>query len=147
MEAVHLDLLTKGFRYEVHKMVTGSDMHLWARLTGERLPVRSVSAFAQQTAMERCAIPGAYLTGLVVDTAARLAARVPPPGAMLTTLRVHFSAPALVGTTLCVVVTVTAWDAAAGLFWLDICATGTDGAPVVLGAAGLRPHTPILAAA
>jgi acyl dehydratase len=146
MDAAHPDILPRGFRYEMHKKVTATDIRLWAGLTGQRSPNLSVSAFAQQTAVERCAVPGAYLTGLVVDTAARLAARVPPPGARLTTLRMHFNAPVLVGTTLYVVVTVTAWDAAVGLYWLDICATGADGALVVLGAAGLRPHPPILAA-
>jgi len=147
MEPEPADILPPGFRYEVHKRVTATDVHLWAGLTGEQSPIRSATAFAQQAAAERWVAPGAYLTGLVADTVARLAARVPPPGASIETLRVHFAAPVPVGTTLSVVVTVAAWDATAGFYWLDIHAARGDGTPAVLGWAWLRPHPTLLAAA
>ena len=79
-------------------------------------------------------------------TVASLAARLPPPGAMITMLRMHFAAPVLVGTTLSVVVTVKTWDTANALYWLDICATSADGALAAFGAAGLRPHTSLFRA-
>lgn len=147
MEPGHADILPPGFRYEVHRRVTATDVHLWAGLTGEQAPIRSLMAFAQQTAAERCVAPGAYLTGLVVDIAGRLAAHVPSPGALLTGVMVQFIAPVPVGATLTVVVTVTEWDAVAGLYRLDIRATLADGTSVVTGIAGLRPRTALLAAA
>ena len=146
MECAYLALLPNGFRHEIHKTVTASDIHLWATLTGDALPVYKVSAFAQQTTIERHVAPGAYLSSLAVATVASLAARLPPPGAMITMLRMHFAAPVLVGTTLSVVVTVTTWDTTSKLYWLDICATGADGVPVVFGTAGLRPHTSVFKA-
>lgn len=147
MERSQGSLLPQGFRYEVYKTVTATDVHLWAGLIGERSPVHGESVFAQQTAMSRRVAPGAYLIGLVADIAARLAARVPPPGASLETLRVHFVAPVLVGTTLRVVATVDGWDSATGRYWLDIHATRGDGSPAVLGWAWLRLHPTLLAVA
>jgi 3-hydroxybutyryl-CoA dehydratase len=143
----HPDLLPQGFCYEVHKTVTESDMHLWAGLMGEWHSVQIDSAFARQTARGRYVAHGAYIAGLIVATASRLAAHMPPPGAILMTLNVHFTAPVPVGTTLAVTVTVAEWDAAAGLYWLDIRATRSDGTPAATGKVGLRPHTTLLAAA
>lgn len=147
MEHDHIHVLPTAFRYEVHRTVTASDIHLWAGLAGTRLPAQSGSAFAQQASEAGHVAPNAYLTGLVVDTAARLAAYIPPPGAMLTALVVQFTAHVLVGTTLTMVVTVAEWDAAAGLYWLDISATRTDGRQALMGRAGLRPQVTLLAAA
>jgi acyl dehydratase len=147
IEHGHAHLLPNGFRYEVHKTVTATDLYLWARLTGERYAVHRVSALDQQTAARRHVVHGAYLTDLIVIAASHMAACLPPPGGSLAALTVHFTASVLVGTTLCVAVTVTDWDARAGLYWLDLRATRADGAPVVLGQAALRPHTTWLAAA
>ena len=147
MGTVHPDILPCGFRHEAHKTVTASDIRLWAGLTGRRLPSRGGQAFAQQTAVARDVAPDAFLTGLVMDTAAMVAARIPPPGALLTLLAVQFTAPVFVGTTVAVVVTVAEWDAAARLYWLDICLTRADGTLAVIGKAGLRPHTTLLPAA
>lgn len=147
MEPVHPELLPRGFSYEVHKTVTASDVYLWAGLTGEWYPAQSDTAFGQQTAVRQGVTQAAYLTGLIVATASRLAARIPPPGAILATLNVHFTAPVLVGTTISITVTVSEWDATASLYWLDIRATRADGTPAVIGKAGLRPHTMMLAVA
>ena len=147
MEPGHIQLFPTAFRYEVHRTVTAADIHLWAGLTGTRLPARSGSAFAQQAAAASRAAPEAYLTGLVADTAARLVACIPPPGAILTALAVQFMAHVLVGTTLMIVVTVAEWDAAAGLYWLDISATRADNRQVLTGRAGLRPQVALLATA
>ena len=46
-----------------------------------------------------------------------------------------------------IVVTVAEWDAAAGLYWLDISATRADNRQVLTGRAGLRPQVALLAAA
>ena len=146
MNSERADILLPGFRYEVHKRVTATDVHLWAGLTGERWPMRNASALAHQTAIEHALAPGAYLTGLVADTAARLAARVPAPGASIESLRVHFTAPVPLGTTLYVVATMVAWDAIAGLYWLDVHAQRGDGTVAMVGWAWLRPHPPPLPA-
>ena len=147
MESEPSNLLPSGFRYEVHKTVTATDIHLWAGLTGKRPRTQGASAFAQRKAVAHQVAPDAYLAGLAVDTASRLAARLPPPGAVLAGLTMSFTASLLVGTTLCLAVTVTAWDAAADLYWLDVCATRADGTPVMTGKAALRPHRTLLAAA
>lgn len=144
MEPEPSNLLPNGFRYEVHKTVTATDIRLWAGLTGKRSSAQCASAFAQRQAAAQQIAPNAYLTGLVVDIASRLAACLPPPGAVLAGLTMTFTAPLLVGTTLRVAVTVNAWDAATGLYWLDICATRADGTQVVTGKAGLRPRQPLL---
>jgi len=146
MERTHHTLFPDGFRHEVQKTVTARDIYLWAALIGDRAPVSRVSAFAQQATIVHHIAPDAYLTSLVVVSAAGLAARLPPPGAIMTTLRMHFAAPVLVGTTLSVVVTVATWDSVTGLYWLDIRMTGADGALAMVGAAGLRPRTSLLAA-
>lgn len=104
------DVLPCGFRYEVQKTVTASDVYLWAGLAGQQLPVRSSAAFAQQAVMPHAVVPDAYLVGLIADTAGRLAACVPSLEAQLETLHVHFTAPVPVGTILRVVVTVDAWE-------------------------------------
>lgn len=147
MEPEHTEILTPGVRYELYKTVTATDVHTWAGLTGVQSPIRGASAFSQRVAAARRLAPGAYLTGLVADAAAQLAARVPPPGASIEMLRVQLTAPVLVGTTLCVAVTVAAWDADSGLLWLDLRATCADGTPALLGRAWLRPHPTLLVAA
>jgi acyl dehydratase len=147
MESEPSNLLPSGFRYELHKTVTATDIHLWAGLTGKRSSAQRASAFAQRQAAAHQFAPDAYLTGLVVDTAACLAACFPSPGASLTGLAIQFTASVHVGTTLSVTITVMEWDAAAGLYWLDVCATRADGTQVVTGKAGLRPHRTLLAAA
>ncbi len=147
IEPGHAHLLPNGFRYEVHKMVTATDLYLWARLTGEQYVVQRASTLDQQTAVRRRVVHSAYLTDLIVNGASHVAARLPPPGGILTALTMHFTAPVLVGTTLCVAVTVTDWDAEAGLYWLDLRVTRADGTLAVLGRAALRPHPTWLAAA
>src|SRR6266508_2229564 len=52
MDPGHADILSPGFRYEVYKRVTATDVHLWAELTGEQSPIRNATAFAQQAAAE-----------------------------------------------------------------------------------------------
>lgn len=140
------DLPPLGFRYEIHKTVTATDVHLWAGLTGKRLVSSSTSAFTQQKNGTRQAAPDAYLTGLIVDAAASIAAHIPLPGATLTGLAVQFIAPVPVGTTLAVVVTLSGWDATARLYTLDISATGPDGSMALIGKAELRPHISFLVA-
>jgi len=147
MESEPSNLLPSGFRYELHKAVTATDIHLWTGLTGKRPRAQGASAFAQRKAVAHQVAPDAYLTGLVVDTASCLAARIPSPGATLTELAVQFFGSVCVGTNLAVVVTVAEWDATTGLYWLDICATRADGTQVATGKAALRPHRTLLAAA
>ena len=147
MEVAHPDLLPTGYRYEVRKTVTASDVYFWAGLTGEPYPVQGVSGFAQQAALEGYVVHSAYLTSLIAATAVHLADHIPLPGAILVNLMMQFTAPVSVGTTLSIVVTVTEWDAAASLYWLDIRVTCADGILAVLGQAGLRPRTTLLAAA
>jgi acyl dehydratase len=147
MEHAHPDLLLRGFRYEVHKRVTETDVYLWSGLVGDCYPVHNTTAFARQTAVERPIAQHAYIAGLIVATTAHVSAHISSSGAILERLTMHFSGPVMVGTTLAVTVTVTDWDSAAGLYWLDIRATRADGTPAVLGTAGLRPHTARLVAA
>ncbi len=75
MESEPSNLLPSGFRYELHKAVTATDIHLWTGLTGKRPRAQGASAFAQRKAVAHQVAPDAYLTGLVVDTASCLAAR------------------------------------------------------------------------
>jgi acyl dehydratase len=136
-------LLPRGFRYEVHRLVTASDIHLWAGLTGHQMSVHSTSAFTHQAVARHFVAPDAYLIGLIADTALRLAAHVPTLEARLESLHVHFTAPVLLGTALRVAVTVDTWDAAAGVYLLDIRVTCAGTTPAVSGQAWLRPSAPL----
>jgi acyl dehydratase len=144
MEHAYPDLLPCGFRYEIHKTVTESDLRLWAGLAGERYPIYGASALAQQAALSHSVVHNTYITVLIGATVARLAAHLPPPGAAMATLTVHFAAPVLIGTTLCVAVTVIEWDAVACLYWLDVRVTRADGTLTLTGKAGLRPQMTLL---
>jgi len=144
MRCPHPDILPTGFCFEVHKTVTATDIHLWARQAGYPSPVRGEAAFAQQRFLEHTTAPNAYLTSLAADTATRLAAYLPCHGVILETLRVHFTVPVFVGTILRDVVTVIAWDAVAGLYWLDIRVLRADGTQAALGTAWIRPGAPHL---
>lgn len=140
MEAARPDLLSYGFRYELHKTVTIADVRLWSGLTGERWSAPHRSALQQQATLRGRVVPDAYLTGLIVATASRLADTLPPPGAVIVNVGVQFSAPVLLGTTLTVAVTVRDWEASAGLFRLEIKVSRAEGSLVALGHAGLRPY-------
>lgn len=139
MEVAHSDILPNGYRYEVHKTVTASDVYLWAGLTGERYPAQGTSAFVQQAALGRYVAHNTYITSLIAATASHLAAHIPLPGATLVALKIQFITPVMVGTTLSIVMTVTTWDATEHLYWLDTHATRADGTLAVLGQVGLRP--------
>jgi acyl dehydratase len=136
----YANLLPNGFRYEIHKTVTATDLYLWARLTGEPYNLQRTLALRHQAAARRCVVPGAYLTDLSMTAVSRLAAHVPAPGAVLTTLTVHFTRPVLVGTSLCVTVTITDSDSQTEMYWLDLCVTGADGKTVLRGKAALQQH-------
>lgn len=147
MERVHPNLLPYGFRYEIHKTVTATEVYLWAGLVGERYVIQSSTAFSQQAEVERTAVQSAYVAGLVTSSVSRFAAHIPPPGGLLVALSIQVGAPVLVGTPLTITITVNEWDAVANLCWLDIRVTCNDGATAVTGKAGLRLHTTCIAVA
>ncbi len=138
MERLHPDLLPPGFRYEIHKTVTTTDMYLWDGLAGDRYVAQSDTAFRQQTVVARTVMQDGYLVGLVISAASRLAAHIPPPGGRLVALSIRLGVPVLVGTTLTITMTVNGWDAVTNLYWLDIRATCSGGATAVMGQASLR---------
>ena len=139
MEAVRPEPFPYGLRYEVHKTVTAADLRLWSGLTGERLFAPTTSTLRQQAVLHDRVVHDAYLTGLIVATAARLVETLPPPGSVIVNVGVQFATPVLLGTPLLVIATVSDWDASAGLFQLGIRMSRGEGALVALGQAGLRP--------
>ena len=83
MERLHPDLLPYGFRNEIHKMVTATDVFLCAGLVADEYGARSDTSFSQQVGGARTAVQDGYLVSTIMSSASRLAHTSParqPPG-------------------------------------------------------------------
>lgn len=119
-----------GASASITKLVTGDDVELFARITGDRNPLHFDEAFARQTRFGRLVAQGGITAGLFN---ALVAMQLPGPGSVFLHQEWDYPAPVYIGDTVTAEVVVVAARADKPITNLECIARNQDGVEVLRG--------------